>query len=524
MAAIITNQFRILNANNLLTGIASTSSNSYYMFVGLPNANEVSSNWDTNTPSPVDNFDEYNNFWDSIIALKKLNQSDISRVIKKITWSSGTTYDMYKHNYSANNPAPNSGATNLYDSNFYVINSDYRVYICINNGTDPENTQGKPSLDEPTFIDLEPRAAGISGDGYVWKYLYTIKPSEIIKFDSTNYISVPNDWSTNTDVSSVRDNASNSKQIKTINIIDRGEGYTPNTYNNIPIKGNGKGALCSIVVSADQKVSSITVTDGGSGYTYATVDLESAGITNTNTDKDAEFEVIIPPPGGHGFDIYRELGANKTMIYSRFENDSLDPDFVIGNQFARIGIIKNPTFYNSTTVLTKQKASALYALKLTGLTTSTIFTTDSEIRQTIGIGSTAVGKVASWDNVTGVVKYWQERKLTISTQRDAYNNPISPKYGYELHDFRPLPDTGGSITIFGGTNNLAIQTNFGTTNNPGISTEINNFTYFLGQTFINGASSPEVQKYSGDIIYVDNRPSVIRTSNQKEDIKIILQF
>ena len=300
MAAIITNQFRILNADNLLTGIASTSSNSYYMFVGLPNANEISSNWDTNTPSPVDNFDEYNAFWDSIIALKKLNESDISRVIRKITWSSGTTYDMYKHNYAANNPAPNSGATNLYDSNFYVTNSDYRVYVCINNGTDPENIQGKPSLDEPTFIDLEPRAAGISGDGYVWKYLYTIKPSDIIKFDFTSYISVPNNWKTNTDVASVRDNASNSKQIKTANIIDRGEGYTPNTYNNIPIKGNGKGALCSVVVSADQKVSSITVTDGGSGYTYATVDLEAAGVTNTSTDKDAEFEVIIPPPGGHG--------------------------------------------------------------------------------------------------------------------------------------------------------------------------------------------------------------------------------
>jgi hypothetical protein len=37
-------------------------------------------------------------------------------------------------------------------------------------------------------------------------------------------------------------------------------------------------------------------------------------------------------------------------------------------------------------------------------------------------------------------------------------------------------------------------------------------------------SNPEVKKYSGSIIYVDNRPSITRSSNQKEDIKVILQF
>lgn len=524
MAAIITNQFRILNSENLIAGIASTSSNSYYVFLGLPNASSVSAAWDSSTPSPVDNFDQYNEFWDTMIAMKKLNSSDISKVIRKITWTSGTTYDMYRHDYSASNPAPNSGATHLYDANYYVINTDYRVYICINNGTDPENTSGKPSIDEPLFVDLEPRSAGVSGDGYVWKYLFTIKPSELIKFDSTNYVPVPRDWSTNTSVASVRDNTTVSTQLKTILVTNRGQGYTQNTYNNVPIKGNGSGAFCSVIVGADQKVSSVSVTNGGSGYTYATVDLTAAGISNGTTDKDAEFTVIIPPPGGHGYDIYRELGATKVLIYSRFENDSVDPDFITGNQFARVGIIKNPTFYNSSTVLTKQKASALYALKLGGLTTSTTYTLDTEITQTVGLGSTAVGKVASWDSRTGVLKYWQERNVSISTQRDAYNNPIAPRYGYELFDFTSTPDINGSLTILGGSSNLAIQTTFGTSANPGISTEINNITYYLGQTFIRGIASPEVEKYSGDILYVDNRPSVLRTSNQKEDIKVILQF
>ena len=47
---------------------------------------------------------------------------------------------------------------------------------------------GRPSLDEPLFTDLEPRSAGASGDGYIWKYLFTIDPNSIIKFDSTSFI------------------------------------------------------------------------------------------------------------------------------------------------------------------------------------------------------------------------------------------------------------------------------------------------------------------------------------------------
>ena len=55
----------------------------------------------------------------------------------------------------------------------------------------------------------------------------------------------------------------------------------------------------------------------------------------------------------------------------------------------------------------------------------------------------------------------------------------------------------------------------------GISTVINNRTYYLGQSFTSGLADPEVKKHSGNIIYVDNRPSITRSVNQKEDIKVI---
>jgi hypothetical protein len=516
MAAIITDQIRILNAKNFVAGVTS-SSNSYYSFIGLTNPEDYQSDWDENPPSPRDNFDQENDYWDTMIALKKINATDIRQVVPKRIWSSGDTYDMYRHDYSVTNTAKVSGATNLYSSFYYVMNSDYRVYICLQNGMDANNPNGRPSLDEPLFTDLEPRTAGPSGDGYIWKYLFTIKPSEIIKFDSTDYIPVPQNWETSTENAAVRDNAiDGSIKIVTCTNSGVGLGTANSTYTRVPIRGDGTGAECTITIGADSQVSSVSISNQGSDYTYGNVDLVAGGVPTGTTRP--TFDVIISPKGGHGRDIYRELGAYNVLMYSRIENDNENPDFVTGNQISRVGIVENPEV-SSGTILTSDKASAVYALKLTGIGySSASFTADSYFTQTIAAGSTAVGRVVNYDKNTGVLKYWQDRSLAgFSTVGVAQTTPA---YGFDLKEFTSSPAAGGSLTIVPTSgSNLEIDTNF-----SGISTIINNRTYYLGQTFISGVASPEVRKYSGNIIYVDNRPSITRSSNQKEDIKIILQF
>lgn len=518
MSAIITDQLRILNAKNFVAE-ATSNLNSYYAFVGLTNASDYDANWDSLPPAPKDSFDQENDYWDTMIALKKITSGDVRQVIRKITWTSGTVYDMYSQDITRTNLSVPSNATNLYSSNFYVVNSDYRVYICLYNGISPENPSGTPSLDEPRFTDLEPRSAGDSEDGYIWKYLYTIKPSELIKFESTNFMPVPPDWETNSDYASIRNNAINGGQIKIVRVLNRGIGIgTANrTYTNVPIYGDGSGAECTIVVNSDSTVESAIVTNGGSGYTYGTVDFVKGGVPTGTTSP--TFKVIIPPQVGHGYDIYRELGAYRVLIYSRIENDVEDPDFIVGNQIARIGIVENPLAFSSDTILNKSKASALAALKLVGTGYSTAnFVPDSLITQTVGLGSTAVGRVISYDKNTGVLKYWQDRTLVgFNSGGFALSNPL---YGFNLNRFTATPNTGGSVTISAsGVSGLGIDTSF-----TGVSTTINNRKYYLGQPFVSGVSNPEVEKYSGNIIYVDNRPSITRSSNQKEDIKVILQF
>tara|TARA_B100000927_G_C16465872_1_gene469665 strand:- start:1178 stop:2716 length:1539 start_codon:yes stop_codon:yes gene_type:complete len=512
MPAVITDQIRVLNATNFVSGI-STSDNSYYVFIGLPNATDVASDWNTNTPSPIDNFDNHDNIYDTLISAKKINSTDVLRVIKKITWTTGTIYEMYRQDISINNLSKQTSSTSLYGSNFYVMNKDYRVYECIFNGAAPSNSgKGIISLQEPVHTDLQPR---LESDGYVWKYLYTIKPSDIIKFDSADYIPVPDDWATNTDVADVRNAAVDGKIEQIVVENTSSAAYQFNgTKNNVPIKGDGQDGLASVTF-INGKPDSVQVTNGGTGYSFGTLDLDSVV-----TGSGASFSVIVPPPGGHGADIYRELGANKVLIYSRIENaDVTNPDFPTGNQFARIGIVENPQIFGTSNQLTAASASGVFGLRLAGVAaTSMSVATDGDVTQTIGIGSTAIGKIIGYDSVTKTLQYWQDRSLALDTSTGS-----KPTYGYRLNKFTSSPGAGGNtnvtVTTTTGTATLPIDTGF-----TGVSTTVNSRTYYFGQSYTNGLANPEIKKYSGNIIYIDNRPEVTRATNQREDIKIILEF
>jgi hypothetical protein len=531
MPAIISDQFRILNADNFVKNVSGvgTQPDFYYTFIGLPNSLQVngggSPNWITNTPAPVDGFKEEYQIKDSIIALKKITPQDIRKLIRKVQWVPGNTYEMYRHDYSVFNPTPVTGRNSLYESNYYVINEDLRVYICLMNGSDPENPKGKPSYDQPTFVDLEPRPAGTSGDGYLWKYLYTIKPSEIIKFDSIEYIPVPENWGSSGESISIKNNAIDGK-IEVVVVNNRGSNYQPisTSFSNIPILGDGFDGKATVTIDSFGKVSEVFVTDGGRGYTSGTIQffpgapgselngpinkLVNTGIGNTSL---ASFSVIIPPKGGHGYDINRELGSYRVLLYSRFETIESNPDVINGNDFARVGIIKNPTTTNSSVeLLNVAVVSGLKALKLSGVTTNTTYGVDSTIKQTVGLGSTAIGYVASWDSITGVLKYYQPTGLA------------SSETGFKIIPFTSTPDSGYDTSISSSSlvgPILSIDSGFG-----GISTTINNRTYQLGLNFISGISSAEYNTKSGEIIYIDNRAPIPRSPSQKEDIKVVLEF
>jgi hypothetical protein len=514
MAAVVTDQFRILNASNFVDSVISNN-NSYYIFLGLDNPTTVgfgrNVDWDTDIPNPTDNLQYSAHYRDTALFGKKITSSNIRRLIRKVTWTSNTSYDMYRHDYSISNPTPNSNSSRLYDSNFYVINSDYRVYICIDNGSSGQNPNGNKSQDEPIFTDLEPSAAGTSGDGYIWKYLFSVSPSDIIKFDSTDYVVVPNDWETSTDsqivaVREAGDSSINFNQIKKVYIEDGGANYSSGT-TTVDILGDGSGGKVSITVDDSGSVSSATIAAGGSGYTWGVVDLGS--FQSDSIPNPAKLIPIIPPSKGHGYNIYSELGTDRVLVYSRFDDST--KDFPTDTKFAQVGIIKNPTAFSSNNIFTENQYSSLGAIGLTSNFSGTPVI-GQEITQTTNEG-VARGYVASYDSETKVLKYFRDRSLYFGNGIDETDNN-SVTANSNIYDFQ---SGGGNIVSnsFTASINTSLNTNKITIGSKVID---------LGVIFTGGLANPEINKKTGDIIYIDNRPLVERDIRQKEDIKIILEF
>ena len=519
MAAIVTDQFRILNANNFVETV-DNSANSYYVVVGLTNPTSPSvgfgrsTTWNTNTPSPEDSFNYINHTGDTQIFGKKVTSDNVRRLITRRNWTQGTRYEMYRHDYSIANPSPVTSSSRLYDSSYYVMNKNFDVYICIDNGSSGISTTGNASQDEPLFTDLEPTRAGESGDGYIWKYLFTVPPSDIIKFDSTEYISVPGDWSTSTttQIQSVRENGDstiNNNQIKKVYIDQQGFGYTQNqTGKELDIIGDGTGAKVVIDTDSEGKITKTSVSSGGQGYTYGMVDLGTLGTPSTR----AKLIPIIPPSRGHGFDLYKELGTDKLLVYARFDDST--KDFPTDTKFSQISIIKNPTSIGSTSTFTANQFSSVNAIKLISPTGTPVI--GEKIEQTV-TGGTALGYIISYDTDTNVIKYYQDRSLVFNQTTGDQTDYVGVTTNSKVLDFASSADK-----ILAPTSGFSasVDQNF-----TGISTNpTGNKVISLGVNFESGLASPEINKGSGEVIYLDNRPLITRNSRQKEDIKIILEF
>lgn len=517
MAAVVTDQFRILNAENFVNSVLD-SNNSYYVFLGLSNPTDTGfggrkSDWDTNIPQPVDNLSYTSHYRDTSLFGKKITSSNVRRVVKKVDWVENTPFDMYRHDYQSGNTSPVSESARLYNSNYYVVTSEFKVYLCIDNGSTGLNPTVGNSLYEPSSTDIEPFQAGPQDDGYRWKYLFTIVPSDIIKFDSTEFIVIPNDWATSTDtqIEPIRDGGDStiySNQIKKVYIENGGVGYTNNASQSCDILGDGSAGKVLVETNESGTIDNISIINGGKNYTYGIIDLRNLGTPTTK----AKLIPIIPPSRGHGYDVYQDLGADRVMIYTRFDEST--KDFPISTQFAQIGILKNPEMFSSESLYTSGTFSSLFSIKLSSSYAGTPFI-GGKITQTQG-SKTAKGYIASYDSTTKVLKYYQDRSLY-------FQNALDHTDGADIETVLPFISTANvsvQETAGGSTSSVSIDTSLTDTS----SITIDNKQIDLSVSFTNGLANPEINKRTGDVLYIDNRPLIERDIRQKEDVKIILEF
>lgn len=549
MAAIITSKMRFNISNKFRECIEQDlADEKYYIFIGKPEA------WGPNLPNddlfpdtPVDSLQAEYRIWDGIMGMKKVLPNQTSFVTPRYNWDTtgDTIYVQYIDNDALlfNHPTDQeindaNVAGNYTPGSFYVINSIFQVFKCLSNNNDSKSTE------EPVAIETNPLPIIETADGYQWKYMFTIGTADALKFLTDHWMPVKvldaNDGSAQW---TVQQGATNGI-INTINIVSQGIGYsnvisteetvqnaTTNTitlhagasstldfYTNntvwiesgpgvgeskvittydgvtkiatldsswnvlpiggsstfkvlptVSITGNGTGARAKAIVDeiTPNEILNVIVVDGGSDYTY--IDASIIGANGTG----AEIVAVLPSQGGHGSDPVRELGGYFVMINTRLEFNEGDGDFPISNDYRQIGLIKNPFDYNTTDISTALTRIASQRV-LVDIPSGT-FNTDELISSN---GTTGfLVEILDYDINPA-------QKILVFTQNSTT--------GYD--DFSL--EIGNAIT--GDSTGTTAQ--------------------------ILQILDPEVEKYTGDVLYYENRRPVLRAPDQLEDIKIIIQF
>jgi len=508
-------------------------------------------------PTPIDNQSEKYEVYDDIIAAKKITTDFARQVIRRYNWntSANPVFDMWKPDYSNTTTGQTgkpsaTGETSISDAKFYLVNGQYEVFKCLYNGEDKGLGAGN------NIVTNEPKTSPSSGSGsynaatgiftedpgatsnYIWKYMYTIPTNDVIRFFSTDFMPIV--LSTNqTRIDTKALATADPNAIDVVYIESAGLNLPNGTYYS-PILGDGTDGIVELVISGGS-IQSATVTNRGTGYTYASVELETGidqadagytgapyglygdgtaqnpadwsalgtgAITKETVASNAlgALEPILPPQGGHGANFEEELNGKRVMTNIRLEYAEGSGDFPVDNDFRRIGIIRDPYAWGTTTRATAGTLNGLFALKLNNVTAD--YQVDEFISQTLPTGGTARGTVVSWKldegspvptagtPGSGVLKYIQTPEL--HTDAGVVRSFIS--------------DAGQTIS---GTSSLATGT---------IDTANNTSPAGSGITFSSGLANPEVENNSGEMIYVENRRLITRAEDQIEDIKLVIEF
>jgi hypothetical protein len=419
---------------------------------------------DENTPPiPTDNDFYMKSVYKSIIAMKKINSNDISAVIERVDWKSGIVYSQYSSTSNLNDV--DEGGLLLND--FYVRNSYDQVFKCVSNGTTSANTTGIISSIEP-LIDFSTSFQDnviITGDGYKWKYIYTIDSGAKLKFFDENWMPLP----INTHRSKIGNNSYGAGEISVINVFNSGNNYVNDNgfgvTTTINIIGDGENASAKAIISGG-KITNVLMANTGSNYTYATATIApNIGYTGNGAILVAE----PSPIGGHGFDLLEEFGCRTIMVTAEFngtETGTLPNDI----DFRQIGLVANPEI-----------------------------------------------KVGSSSQFANSSIYKATHDITVS---QGVNNYIQDEFVYQGKSLEEATFSGRVL-------------NFDLTNN--ILYLINTQGNITLQDILNGSDSntlrialqeviEQIVPFSGNIIYIENRTKVTRTSTGLEQFRLTLNY
>ena len=460
MAATITAEMKRRFIDEFKNDADSASVNYY---IGISRSEDWN---DSDTaPTPLNTEREQRNFRLGLQSVKQV--AHYSFVIPRVNWTSGTTFAAYNDAAEAHPTVP-----------YYAMTESNAVYVCTRQG---KNAAGvtQPSTVQPTGSSTK---GTVLSDGYGWKFLYTIGTLDAARFKSANFIPVKLQGATDsaspaTDVEqlAIQTAAISGRQIIGFSLDSGGAGYTSNP--TVTITGDGTAASASAVQSGGAVVK-ITVDDDsagaanaikmGTGFNFASIVLSGGG----SPTKIATGKVIFGPKAGLGADPRDDLRSRAMMFNAKPVGDE-DGEFVVGNSFRQIGLLRNPTD-SAGAAFTGSDGNALRRLQMAAITT--VFT-----QRSLLTGGTS-GAKAFVDKTDSDEIFYHQTEGTGFTQ---------------FQEAEAVTDAAGGA---------------GTIQAANTDADTNAFV------------EPKVDKFSGDLLYVENRAAVVRAADQTEDIKVIIEI
>lgn len=341
----------------------------------------------------------------------------------------------------------------------YVLTNSKDVYICLESG---KNSDGitVPSVIEPHFENLNfpYEQPFTTSDGYVWKFLFSLSTEQIRNILSSNHFPIQ-EHATSTSGSDIED-------------------------RQFAVKGSSIGG----------QIISVFVADGGSGYSIApTLEIEGEGSeatatahikngqlirvemtnygkdyinanikVNSNVGSGAILRPIITSSKGIGFSPIEDLRSSSVLMSIK-PNGTENDTFVVENYFRQIGIIKNPL----TPEGNPYTGISIKTLPSLTLKSSSPFNVGKKI-----IGETSKAEAFVDESEGNVISYHQNSSTGFQSFVDSENVTQSGVVGIgEISSISP----------------------------------------------VNG-----IDRFSGDVLYIENRGKIRRDLEQQEDIKVVI--
>jgi len=232
---------------------------------------------------------------------------------------------------------------------------------------------------------------------------------------------------------------------------------------NVTSGGSAYGSAPAVTIAGDGTGATANSTIVAGVVTAVTITAPGTGYTRaqvTFASGAAAATAVISPKGGHGSIAVEELGGKYIMLNVRLDGTESNT-FSTANEFRQVGIVRDPYLYGTTTRAVASSFRQSFKYQLSSI--SGTFTLDET--------------VTSGSNTASVVEFTTPNLFTTLPLNLPFANTASVSGGTSA--------ASGTIAVI---------------------------------------TTPGLQPYSGDIIYVENRVPISRAADQIEDVKLIIQF